>query len=155
MKSHFTPKLRKPPYSNHSIEKLATRLEGVKRTGLGRFVAKCPSHPDKNPSLAVAEKEGRVLFHCFAGCEPTDILAAVGLTFSDLYPERPVYSKGQSTAAFNPYDVLKCVARETSIVALAAAQVSTGHPLTTADAERVVLAHERLRDAAQMMGVRL
>lgn len=134
------------------IEKIVLRLDGVKRTGPGRFVAKCPSHNDKSPSLAVAEKEGRVLLHCFAGCEPADILAAVGLTFSDLFPERPTYNKGQRTAAFNPYDVLKCLTREAGIVALAAGQIATGHQLTTADAERVRLADERLRDAAQLMG---
>jgi hypothetical protein len=136
------------------IAKLTSRLEGVKCTGPGRYIAKCPSHPDKSPSMTVAEKEGRVVFHCFAGCEPADVLASVGLTFGDLYPERPTYSKGGRTAAFNPYDVLKCLTREAGIITLAAAQVSTGHPLTTADADRVALAHERLRDAAQTMGIR-
>jgi hypothetical protein len=137
------------------IEKLITRLDGVKRTGQNRYTAKCPSHNDKSPSLTVAEKEGRVIFHCFAGCEPADVLAAVGLTFRDLYPERPSYHKSNRSAAFNPYDTLKCLTREAGIVTLAAAQVSTGHPLTTADADRVRLAHERLRDAALLMGVRL
>ncbi|WP_031429855.1 DNA primase [Methylomicrobium agile] len=137
------------------IEKLTSRLDGVKCTGQGRYTAKCPAHPDKSPSLVATEKEGRVLLHCFAGCEPADVLAAVGLTFADLYPGKPTYSKGRRTAQFNPYDVLKCLAREAGIVTLAAAQISTGHPLTTADAERVRLAHERLRDAAQLMGVRL
>jgi hypothetical protein len=136
------------------IEKFVSRLDGVKRTGAGRFVAKCPAHQDKSPSLAVAEKDGRVIFHCFAGCDPVDVLAAVGLTFSDLYPEKPTYNKGSRSAAFNPYDMLKCLVRESGIVTLAAAQVSTGHPLTTVDAERVALAHERLRDAATLMGVR-
>jgi hypothetical protein len=137
------------------IEKLTTRLEGVKRTGPGRFVAICPAHDDKNPSLVVTEKDGKPLFHCFAGCPPAEVLAAVGLTFADLYPERPTYTKGRRAAQFNPYDVLKCLTREAGIVTLAAAQVSTGHPLTTADAERVRLAHDRLRDAAQRLGVRL
>ncbi|MBL1264521.1 CHC2 zinc finger domain-containing protein [Methylomicrobium sp. RS1] len=137
------------------IEKLITRLDGVKNMGHGRYTAKCPAHPDKSPSLTVAEKEGCVIFHCFAGCPPADVLAAVGLTFADLYPENPSYHKGQRSAAFNAYDVLKCLAREAGIVTLAAAQVSTGHPLTAADADRVALAHERLRDAALLMGIRL
>jgi hypothetical protein len=137
------------------IEKFITRLDGVKNLGRGRYTALCPSHQDKSPSLVISEKDGKILFHCFSGCEPADVLAAVGLTFADLYPDRPAYSKGQRTAAFNPYDVLKCLARESGIVTLAAAQVSTGHPLTTADAERVALAHERLRDAVLLMGVRL
>jgi hypothetical protein len=137
------------------IEKLTSRLDGVKCTGRDRYTAKCPAHPDKSPSLTITEKEGRVLFHCFSGCEPADVLAAVGLTFSDLYPDRPAFNKGSRSAAFNPYDVLKCLAREVGIVTLAAAQVSAGHQLTTADAERVRLAHERLRDAAKLIGIRL
>jgi hypothetical protein len=136
------------------IDKLITRLNGVKCTGRGRYIAKCPAHADKSPSLTVTEKDGRVLFHCFSGCAPADVLAAVGMTFSDLYPERLVYSKSQRSAAFNAYDVLRCLARESGIVALAAVQVSTGHPLSAPDAERVMLAHERLHDAATLMGVR-
>ncbi|MEC4747174.1 CHC2 zinc finger domain-containing protein [Methylomicrobium sp. Wu6] len=136
------------------IERIVSRLDRVRRTGFGRFVARCPAHSDKSPSLTIAEKEGRVLLHCFAGCEPADVLAAVGLTFADLYPERPAYNKSPRSAQFNPYDVLKCLTYEAAIVTLAAAQVSTGHELTAADAERVALAHERLRDAAKLMGVR-
>jgi hypothetical protein len=144
-----------PGKGRQMIEKFTSRLEGVKRTGPGRFVAKCPNHNDKSPSLTAAEKDGRIVFHCFAGCPPADVLAAVGLTFSDLYPERPTFKKGSRSAAFNPYDVLKCLARESGIVALAAAQISTGHPLTTADADRVSLAYERLRDAAKLIGMQL
>jgi hypothetical protein len=103
----------------------------------------------------LAEKDDSIVFHCFAGCDPANILAAVGLTFADLFPERPVYAKGSGRAAFNPYDVLKCLAREAGIVTLAARQVSFGHPLSTEDADRISLAYERLYDAAMMMGIRL
>ena len=38
-----------------------THLRGVKRSGRG-FVALCPAHEDKNPSLSVTEGEdGRIL----------------------------------------------------------------------------------------------
>ncbi|WP_020561590.1 CHC2 zinc finger domain-containing protein [Methylosarcina fibrata] len=138
------------------IEKLITRLDGVKRTGHGRYIARCPAHADKSPSLTITEKGGKILFHCFAGCEPADVLAAIGLTFSDLYPEKSTYNKGSSrTAAFNPYDVLKCLAREAGIVTLAARQIVHKAPLSETDAERVDLAYNRLRDAAELMGVRL
>lgn len=138
------------------IENLITRLDGVKRTGPGRYIARCPAHADKSPSLTVTEKDGKVLFHCFAGCEPANVLAAIGLTFNDLYPEKQTYIKRSGkAAAFNPYDVLKCLSREAGIVTLAARQVSTGHVLVLDDAERVELAYNRLRDAAELMGVRL
>jgi hypothetical protein len=136
------------------IDRIVSRLDGVRRTGPGRFVARCPAHADKSPSLSVTEKEGHVLFHCFAGCAPADVLAAIGLEFKDIYPERSVYRKAKS-ASFNPYDVLSCLVREAGIVELAARQLAAGHPLSDEDAERVTLAHTRIYDAAKIIGVRV
>ena len=39
-------------------------------------------------------QDGRVLLKCFAGCDTKDILAAIGLTMRDLYPE-PEQKHGQ------------------------------------------------------------
>lgn len=73
-----------------AAEKLVARLDGVRETGTGRWIARCPAHEDKRPSLSIRElDDGRVLVHDFGGCEVGDVLAAVGLEFSDLYPERP------------------------------------------------------------------
>jgi hypothetical protein len=60
-------------------------------------MARCPAHDDRDPSLSVALKGGRVLVHCFAGCAPEAVLEAVGLTWRDLregeawspFPSRP------------------------------------------------------------------
>jgi hypothetical protein len=61
-------------------------LEGVRESSQG-YTALCPAHADINNSLSVAEgKDGRVLIHCFAGCEITDIVAALGIELSDLFP---------------------------------------------------------------------
>jgi hypothetical protein len=136
------------------IEKLTVCLDGLQKTGTNRYIAKCPAHADKTPSLAVSEKNGIVVFHCFAGCSPENVLSAVGLTFGDLYPERPTYSRPKQ-ARFSPYDVLKCLVRESGIVALASAQIINGKPLLQVDVDRVKLAHERLHDAARLIGVRL
>jgi len=40
---------------------------GAKKSGSG-YMALCPCHNDKNPSLSLAEKNGKVLFKCMAGC---------------------------------------------------------------------------------------
>ena len=69
-----------------SIETLISRLDGVKETGHGKYVARCPAHEDKSPSLAVREVDDRVLIHCFAGCDVYAIVSAVGLEMSDLFP---------------------------------------------------------------------
>ena len=48
------------------------------------FVAVCPSHNDSKPSLRITVANSRVLLKCRAGCQTSDVIAAVGLSFSDL-----------------------------------------------------------------------
>ncbi len=68
---------------------LLSRLEGVRQTGPGRWAARCPAHEDRAPSLSIRETdEGKVLLHCFVGCSNDDVLAALGLEWADLYPDR-------------------------------------------------------------------
>ena len=70
-----------------TIQDYLTRLEGVPQTASG-FSARCPAHSDHNASLSVAAGEdGRILVHCHAGCSTEDIVAAMGLTMGDLFPD--------------------------------------------------------------------
>lgn len=49
------------------------------------WMACCPVHDDRNPSLSVSEgKDGRALLKCFAGCSTESILKALGMTNGDL-----------------------------------------------------------------------
>lgn len=58
----------------------------ARRTGKGKWTAKCPGHPDSNPSLAISEGRKGVVIRCMSnGCDTRDILDAMGLTFSDLF----------------------------------------------------------------------
>lgn len=58
----------------------------ARRTGPGRWIAKCPAHDDRSPSLSIAAgREGRALVRCFAGCDLAQILAASGLTPGSLF----------------------------------------------------------------------
>jgi len=41
-------------------------LRGHKPSG-GGYLALCPCHPDKDPSLSINEEDGKLLVHCF-GC---------------------------------------------------------------------------------------
>lgn len=67
------------------LDKLLGRLEGVRKSGEGKWQAKCPSHDDRLPSLAISEAQDKILIHCFAGCSPMDVLEAVGLELGDLF----------------------------------------------------------------------
>ncbi len=55
---------------------IAKHLKKAKRAGDGSWVACCPAHNDKNPSLSITDVEGRdtPLLHCHAGCEFTEIV---------------------------------------------------------------------------------
>lgn len=66
-----------------SVERILERLDGVK--GNGPWMAKCPSHEDRTPSLRIDVKDGRTLIKCFAGCEPLDILESIGLDWDSLF----------------------------------------------------------------------
>jgi hypothetical protein len=72
-----------------TVRDFLTRLDSVRPRGTGRWVARCPVHQDTSPSLSIGEGVGRILIHCFASCEPTDIVAALSLTMADLFSDVP------------------------------------------------------------------
>lgn len=79
--STTTPKLAE----NADPTILLERLEKVKATGNHRWSACCPAHQDKSPSLSIKDDGDKILVHCFAGCDTEDVLAAVGLSWRDIY----------------------------------------------------------------------
>jgi len=69
------------------VESILARLDNVKPSTNG-YTARCPTHEDKHNSLAVSQGEnGGVVLKCFAGCETAAVVAAMGLSLSDLMPE--------------------------------------------------------------------
>ena len=40
-------------------------------------MARCPAHRDRTRSLSVSGRDGRVLWHCFTGCDQRDVMAAL------------------------------------------------------------------------------
>lgn len=70
------------------IDIILDRLEKVRPSGNKQWMACCPSHADKSPSLGLKElSDGRILINCLAGCGAADVLHSIGLTLSDLYPD--------------------------------------------------------------------
>lgn len=53
--------------------------------GSRQWIAQCPAHPDRNPSLGIKAAEDRALLNCYAGCETSSVLAALNLRPSDLF----------------------------------------------------------------------
>lgn len=85
-----------------TADELASRLERVKKSGSG-YVARCPAHQDKEPSLSVSTgDDGRVLLHCHVGCTPDAIVRALGLSLSDLFPPTETHQQREITQRY-PY----------------------------------------------------
>lgn len=131
---------------------LLSRLHGVKATGPGRWIARCPSHEDRVPSLSVRELEdGRVLLHCFAGCSVSDIVATVGLDLSDLFPPRPItHARPERHQAF-PADLFDIIRRKAVVVWLIGRDMHAGKSISDRDYEHLgdtVTTLERIAEAA-------
>src|SRR6266576_3413762 len=71
-----------------TLDELLARLRGVKQTARG-YEAFCPAHDDRKRSLTVAVGDsGALLLKCHAGngCSIERIVAAIGITKADLFP---------------------------------------------------------------------
>jgi hypothetical protein len=137
-----------------SAEALLARLEGVRPSGTGRWMAKCPAHSDRAPSLSIRELgDGRVLIHDFAGCPPGDVLAAVGMTITDLFPER--ISHHGAPVRPNHYhaarEALRALADDVLLVAVGAESLAAGIALTKPDRDVLMAAGARCRKALEMV----
>jgi DNA primase len=133
---------------------LLASLDKVRQTAPGRWIALCPAHADKTPSLAIREIDGdRILIHCFGGCSVHEVVAAVGMEIGDLFPEKPLTYDGKSTRErkpFNPQDILKVMAFEAGIAALYAADLLRGYQPTDDETLRLLTAYERLQTAVEV-----
>jgi hypothetical protein len=67
-----------------------TALFNARQAGPGRWRARCPAHDDRSPSLSISEgANGRILLNCFARCDLSEIVHAIGIQISDLFSDEP------------------------------------------------------------------
>lgn len=139
---------------SEQLEAVIARLDGVRRTSRG-CSAKCPAHSDRTASLSVADGEHGVVLTCYAGCAPLDVLTAIGLSFSDLYPPRERASmthaeRSQARIAAREATwaaSLVNLARDTLTVQAAAGMLANGHTLSATDYADLTAAATRIAQA--------
>lgn len=127
-----------------------SRLEGVRRSGPGRWLARCPAHDDKSPSLSVREADdGRTLLTCFAGCDAGAVAGAVGFTLRDLFPQgSPIAARGVRSPV--PVgDVLEAIEGEALTVAVIASDLAKGAEVTPERKEKLLSAAGRIAAAIE------
>lgn len=140
-------------------ENLIQRLAKVRGRN-GSWTACCPAHDDKGPSLAVRElPDGRVLVHCFAGCETESVLGAVGMDMTDLFPpeeKRRQYTehgKPSVKPAFYASDLMRVIAFEALVVQIVAFDIAAGKRPSEEDRQRLMVAYQRIDEAMRYANV--
>ena len=126
-----------------AADTLIARLDRVKATGPSAWVACCPAHEDKRPSLSIKQLDDRVLVHCWAGCGAADVVAAVGLSLSALFerdelnyqrasnlPRRPPLPSSRELLALLEYDL--------AVIDIACNHLKRGEVLNDSDSESIV-----------------
>lgn len=141
------------------VEDLLTRLTKVKKSGPNKWVACCPAHEDRSPSLAIKESDGTILLHCFAGCSVDDVCGAIGVEMVELFPpsdkrewvgqEKPVKF---GAVRFSAIDALRCLAGEGSVLTFLACDMAEGKVLSPDERERLFSAVARLTAALEYLG---
>jgi hypothetical protein len=132
-----------------TVGKLLDRLQEVRKTGVGRWLARCPAHEDRSPSLSIRElDDGTVLVKCFGGCGAAEVVDAVGLSLRDLFPSRPdQHGRGASHSRISVLDVLVAIDDEVHVVAVIGADVLEHRELDQPTWGRLALAVRRIGDA--------
>lgn len=128
------------------LDTLLSGLRKVRKTGPDSWVACCPAHADKSPSMTVKATPETILIHCFAGCSTAEILGAVGMTFDDLYP---AHGRTVKPGKIAPRAALECIADEAMLVAASGATLRQ-RGLTEAEMARLVKATSRIQAAWEM-----
>lgn len=143
--------------NNSPIDAVLSQLEGVRRTGNATWLARCPAHTDKHPSLSLRGTDnGTVLIHCFAGCTVHEVVGALGLEPSDLFPPRPADAADSGRPAPRPFpaaDILRAIAFEALVVGCAASAMLAGETFSQTDRDRLFLAVSRIQAALDAGGL--
>lgn len=128
------------------IDKLLSRLDKVRRLSDSRYMARCPAHNDRTPSLVVSQADDKVLFHCYAGCTPDEILTAVGLKWSDLYAD-PYEASFQAACGSSPRRQVDPLEVDKNVLLIVQNMLESGKTLSAEDEARAQIALENVMEA--------
>lgn len=133
------------------IDAILSRLEKVRSTGRGTWIACCPAHDDRSPSMTLREcDDGRILAHCFGGCDIGAIVDAVGLGWDEWFPDKPQEFARPIRRPFPVGDVLEALAGDSMLIAVTVANMAHGEKIAPEDYVALVSAAGRIQEARRL-----
>lgn len=131
------------------IEDILSRLNKVRKTGPNSWLACCPAHDDRSPSMTLSAKDdGHILAHCFTGCSFDEIVGAVGLGWEPWFPEK--HNPHEHKSFRRPYpvaDVFEAVVWEARVLSIIAMDMHMKQEIKDDDYKRLWIARDRLERA--------
>jgi hypothetical protein len=133
-------------------DRLIPLLERVRQSGPGAWTASCPTSAhkrgDRSRGLSIREtEEGVLLLKCFSGCTASEIVWAVGLELSDLFPPRPEGHGNRPKAPPVPWrDIFEGIQTDLTACFLAFSDLAAGKSFSPEDAAYIAGRAEDLGD---------
>lgn len=87
-----------------------TIVAALEAHGMKTFVrsdgarSQCPVHAGRSQSLSVRRLDDRAAVKCFAGCDDTDVLAAIGLGVRDLFDQPATKPQAYTPPKLSPWE---------------------------------------------------
>lgn len=122
-----------------TIHNILSQLSKVRRTGDNQWIACCPAHEDRSPSLSIKNTDKKILLRCFAGCEAESIAGSIGFSLRDLFHDE--LSEEELRNRRNTHRQAD-IEHEKLVLAIANADRKRGKRLPQADLDRERRAYE-------------
>ena len=135
------------------VDQVLSRLDNPRPNGRDRWRSICPSCGGSNASaLSVGiGHDDAVLLKCFKGCDVSQVIGAVGLEVTDLFPHAVGPGGGcpqlRRRAMLSARQAIDLIEFECLLVWTAAFNLANGHALTREDLERLAVAGRRIQAA--------
>jgi hypothetical protein len=130
------------------IDLILSRLKKVKKTGRASWIACCPAHQDKSPSLSVTMTDNRVLVHCFGGCDYKEVVKAIGVGYGAFMPTSNKSKGGaydvELVRGIEAYNALQIFKENALIMVFMAQSMVKKKAMTEVDMNKIIEIHKEL-----------